>query len=481
MKNDQTEQLQAKIDQLEEELASLKKEKQTKRDATTKKIFQASKFAGGIFLGKRLKKALNQFFEERRSKNGEKGYVKNETYAELFTALIQRFTRVGLITFILGIFSFTAFQTYLLFQQNSKLETQNKLFNSQNEQVIAQTKLFANQNKLVEQQLKQVDFQNELLQKQTTQLDTQNVLFSKQNVLVDFQLKRMDIQNHLLITQNRQLEIETQLSESNRRSSLVFLMSNILDKVDQEIKDNKMYQDSLKKNPKTKFKLSSQLEGRIIALSKALRPYLFLEGKELNPSPYSPERGQLLTALVESKVEMQNIIERGCFEDADLSHLDITGANLINIQLIAANLQFANLPKLNLKGADLTGTNLEFANLRGANLKEVFFSLTKFASTDLRGANLKNAFFPSGSSLRSTIFDSSTKLDGVYTFDLNFLSTMEKVVINDQKNFFNFKKYYLIKIDYEQIKKLPFYKSVEFMDLPKVMYQVCLKPNQKEE
>lgn len=42
-------------------------------------------------------------------------------------------------------------------------------------------------------------------------------------------------QNQLLLNQNERIEIQNNLIEADRRSSLVFLMSNVLDRVDAEI------------------------------------------------------------------------------------------------------------------------------------------------------------------------------------------------------------------------------------------------------
>ena len=71
---------------------------------------------------------------------------------------------------------------------------------------------------------------------------------------------------------------------------------------------------------------------------------------------------------------------------ADLSQVDLKmaylkNANLSGADLSEANLAGANLSHANLMGANLWKANLKFANLREANLK----------STKLQKANLKNA------------------------------------------------------------------------------------------
>ena len=67
---------------------------------------------------------------------------------------------------------------------------------------------------------------------------------------------------------------------------------------------------------------------------------------------------------------------------ADLVAANLEGANLGVADLVGANLEGANLRSANLRGADLVGANLEGANLRGANLE----------GANLRGANLRGAY-----------------------------------------------------------------------------------------
>ena len=56
--------------------------------------------------------------------------------------------------------------------------------------------------------------------------------------------------------------------------------------------------------------------------------------------------------------------------NADLSHANLRGADLRNADLIGANLMDANLSFANLRGADLRNADLSHANLRGADLMD---------------------------------------------------------------------------------------------------------------
>ena len=81
--------------------------------------------------------------------------------------------------------------------------------------------------------------------------------------------------NDLLQTQNQLIKEQTKLIEAERRSSLIFLMGNIMDKVDDELKNNKKSRE-----------LSPQLIGRIAALSHSLKPYYFLKRQCFNKKTF---------------------------------------------------------------------------------------------------------------------------------------------------------------------------------------------------
>jgi hypothetical protein len=200
-------------------------------------------------------------------------------------------------------------------------------------------------------------------------------LLGVQTTLLYFQNQKIDIQNELVTAQNIRLDQQTNLQEAGRRSSLVFLFSNIMDAIDRELKDS---------NDKQR-KLSKQLIGRIIALSASLRPYRYLtEGDTLTSRLLSPERGQLLISLAESdlaSVTYFDISRKANFEYADLQGADLYSANLSGAHLSGADLSGAYLGGAYLGGAYLRGVNLSGAYLRGVNL----------SGADLAGANFEDA------------------------------------------------------------------------------------------
>ena len=68
---------------------------------------------------------------------------------------------------------------------------------------------------------------------------------------------------------------------------------------------------------------------------------------------------------------------------ADLMGADFTGEQLVGVNFVGNNLAYANLSGTNLKGANLTDTNLKGANLSDANLGEA--NLTNIQSTGIIG------------------------------------------------------------------------------------------------
>ncbi len=210
----------------------------------------------------------------------------------------------------------------------------------------------------------------------------QNKLISKQNLKFDVQNERIDIQNNLI--------------EAERRSSLVFLMSNILDKVGEEIANQELQHDSIG------YSLSQPLRGRIIALSRAFRHYRTLEGDTLSREFVSPERGQLFISLMESNLDsltQNTIVSKGDFSNAIIGEINLSdaklqvaklqGADLQEAKLQGADLQFAKLQGADLQWVDLQGANLQAVDLQGANLQGAQLIEANLHGAQLKGANLQ--------------------------------------------------------------------------------------------
>lgn len=220
------------------------------------------------------------------------------------------------------------------------------------------------------------------------------------------------IQTTLLYQQNKLIQAQNQLGEASRRSTLIAELTSILDHVDLEIGKQEELSSS-KKNKEgqadprptsddgvnsERWVLSNRLAGRIIALSRSLRPYRNLDyvyswsyhnghfesyyEDVLRAWPLSPERGQLLISLLESRVEMKDMM-RG----ADFSYADLRDTSIIFTDLSGAKLTGAHF-----SGSLLRGTSLSWANLKEGNLSETNLDRTNFTNADLRHASFVRAY-----------------------------------------------------------------------------------------
>lgn len=259
----------------------------------------------------------------------------------LIIAFLRRLSLLGGIGFVLGVIPtvLLILQTCLLSTQNSKIENQNKLLAQQNEQI-------KNQNELLESQNKNTIKQNELLD-----------------------------------TQNEKINIQCHLSESARRSQLIFELSSIYDQVSSESEAQKNTLHDQKQ-----IILSDSLIGRIISISYSLNPYFFINYDEdhydddqvkkltLNEKILSPERGQLLIFLVHSNVSLESFISRCNFKYSSLHGADLQGANLNGINLSGSDLSNSNLTKTSLYGANLTDACLKDTIIKESNLKNIIIN-----------------------------------------------------------------------------------------------------------
>lgn len=210
-------------------------------------------------------------------------------------------------------------------------------------------------------------------------------------VLIYNQNKLLTQQNALLQAQNIRLDQQTYLQEADRRSSLIFLMGNLMDAIDRELK-NDVGQPGVRD-------LSPQVIGRVIALSKSLRPYRYLDTDSLVKRELSPERGQLLIALINSQIDnssLQRMFLSADFSNADLKGAVLSGEYMAGIQLSGADLTDAVLDETNLSQANLSGAELQHivlarANLTRARFRDADLHHAIFDGADLQGANFYQA------------------------------------------------------------------------------------------
>ncbi|MCK6693624.1 MAG: pentapeptide repeat-containing protein, partial [Thermoanaerobaculia bacterium] len=229
-------------------------------------------------------------------------------------------------------------------------------------------------------------------------------------------------QNEKLDIQNKRIEQQTYLQEAERRSSLVFLFDNIMNKIDEELRSNPEQRD-----------LSPQLIGRIVALTKALKPYRYLEGDTITSRMTSPERGQVLLSLIASRLShntSDQIFLLADFSYATLQHVNLDGAYLRNINLSNAILESvsltgADLSHANFEGSEITDAHVQWAGMRA---KAAFFDFANFynariTDSDFGGCSFEFANFSETHLYKVAFrraFFNQAKFEQVSASDLDF-------------------------------------------------------------
>lgn len=229
--------------------------------------------------------------------------------------------------------------------------------------------------------------------------------------------------------QNRKISEIAEMMESVRYNNQVLVVQNVLDKANDELRNNEGR------------KLSDETIVKIAAiLNHSFKPYRFWEGDSLSRNKLSPERGQLLSGLYAMKIDsgsfkmikhkasfsgadlrginLQGIdLSKADLQEADFTDADLSGANLSGANLRNANFSRAALNNANLNNADLRRANLNWAELNGAVLKSANLNGANAANAQLIKADLSNANFQWG--LASGAMLNDANLTGV-----DFLATV---------------------------------------------------------
>lgn len=271
--------------------------------------------------------------------------------------------------------------------------------------------------------------------------------------------------NYLLTLQNQRIDQQTLLLEAQRRAGLVSEFTAVIEQIEKERAQfenkrvaNRERDTSFK--PGAVFQLSAPTVGRIVALSRSYRPYLYLEiageadevltadlksdpdvvedvpvwllainhalGLNLQPEgerpkmtkiALSPERGQLLIALVSGNVDLAQIsnqfadFSRSDLRKAILSSADLSQFNLTRSSFIASDLLSANLSGAFLAGAQFSRACLSSVNFDGALIQGAMFD----------DAKLDGSYIPNPEQLAETNL-SMTDLTGLYVAGDQWLS-----------------------------------------------------------
>ncbi|WP_109435526.1 pentapeptide repeat-containing protein [Aquimarina sp. AU119] len=238
-------------------------------------------------------------------------------------------------------------------------------------------------------------------------------------------------QTKLLMNQNKFIENQNSLVEADRRSSLVFVMDNVLGDLNEELKY---------KGVNSKNNISKTLEARIVSLSRAMKPYQYIEDGKLTNKKTSSERGQLLYSLINSDIGNQSlgdIFVDGDFEYSDLNEVTLgRGVFLKYARLNFSNLENSNMPAADLGNSELRNANMSKVNLSEANLKRARLMNCNLRNGELAGADLTNANL-SGADLSGTDF-SGAILWGAKLIDANLSDIVLDNAIVDKQDWISY-------------------------------------------
>ncbi|MBK6265643.1 pentapeptide repeat-containing protein [Marivirga sp. S37H4] len=220
--------------------------------------------------------------------------------------------------------------------------------------------------------------------------------------------------NVKLENQNTLLLVQNELQESQRRASLNIEISSIMQQINNERESSRL--NSLKDENHQKkghkvapYTLSDITAARIASISRSLRPYRILKTDRVDSSANyiqeifnwnwfnfnvkrirvndfleenirSPEREQLLVALLTMRISFSNIGLNSNFDYSRLENFDFSRSDLRTIRMSNSSLE----------GTHLSYTIFDEGVLRNTNFKEVYGTTLSFIGTDLTGSNFEN-------------------------------------------------------------------------------------------
>ncbi|MCP4123833.1 MAG: pentapeptide repeat-containing protein [Bacteroidetes bacterium] len=217
-----------------------------------------------------------------------------------------------------------------------------------------------------------------------------------------FQTNILMRQNKLLDRQNYRLDQQTNLLEAERRSSLVFVMSSLMNQLDDEVNREGGY-------------VSDALIARVAGLTQSLKPYRFLENDALTEGAWSPEKGQLFLNLILSNLNRNSraeLFKKSNFTSSDLNGVEINLTKIAEVRLSDSRIHNARLFNVDWNGVELDRVGfvqswIEGSSFRNCSMENM--NAQKAALFDLKlDKNALSGSDHSGSILNNVVFTDCT-------------------------------------------------------------------------
>ena len=280
-----------------------------------------------------------------------------------------------------------------------------------------------------------------------------SILLIFQTYYLSQQNKLITGQSEMFKQQNNRLDQQTYLQEAERRGQTLLLMDNMLKEIS----------DDVRVNPQNT--INDATAGRLISLSKMLKPYKYLENDSLIEQVISPERGYLLVSLLETGINL-NATSRSRTNGKLMNRLDFTYAELRDLTLKGADLLEINLSYADLRNSNFTGTDFKKADLSNARLQQTNLSYTGLGEADLENAKLQNAILDradlsktnlTGADLRNTSLV-KTKIKEAVLKNARVQKAFEQdasLQLNKDQSAWLFQTYEVVEIDEDHYQLLP--------------------------
>ena len=151
-------------------------------------------------------------------------------------------------------------------------------------------------------------------------------------------------------------------------------------------------------------------------ISQSFQPFPAIQADTIAAHSLSPERGQLLLALLTlhldsgsfSRIKQAVTFAHADLHDTDLAGLDLSGADLRSASFRNADLTSVDCRDCDLRSADFTGAVANEANFTDSDMRRVVFHWT-----EAKGAKLQNAFLD-GADLSNAVLERADLSGSMY-------------------------------------------------------------------
>lgn len=230
------------------------------------------------------------------------------------------------------------------------------------------------------------------------------------------------------------LDQQTKLLEASRRSSQVFIMGEVLSDVHMELE-----------NPlNAKRTLSSAIIGRIIAVSRSMKPYYYLVDDSLINWPISPERGQLMISLLESSIDsttLSYILSEASFDFSELSFYAFDGDDMSEVDLSGSDLSDSEFRNLTIDKGMYTATNFEDSEFYKVLIHDSGFSETRLGAVEFTAVTMEACIFIGADFSRTEFRESYLTNSGCFGCDFSEAVFDEQTtIVNSRYTECNFTK-----------------------------------------